>query len=54
MQPLNIKGKVMDKQTKQIQENDIITIRGKGKFEVENIEGKTRNDRIKLIVNKFV
>lgn len=44
----------IEKQTKQIQENDIITIRGKGRFEVGNIEGKTRNDRIKLIVNKFV
>lgn len=42
------------KLTKQIKENDLITIRGKGRFEIVKIEGTTRNDRIKLIVNKFI
>ena len=44
----------VDKLTKQIKENDLITIRGKGRFEIAKIEGITRNERIKLIVNKFV
>ena len=44
----------IDKLTKQIKEKDLITVRGKGRFEITKIEGTTRNDRIKLIVNKFV
>ena len=44
----------VDKLTKQIKENDLITIRGKGRFEIARIEGTTRNDRIKLIINKYV
>ena len=44
----------IDKLTKQIKEKDLITIRGKGRFEIARIEGTTRNERIKLIVNKFV
>lgn len=44
----------IDKQTKQIKENDLITIRGKGRFEISKIDGKTRNERIKVIVYKFV
>jgi len=44
----------IDKLTKQIKENDLITVRGKGRFEIESIEGTTKNDRVKLIVNKFI
>ena len=44
----------VDKLTKQIKENDLITVRGKGRFEIERIEGTTKNDRVKLIVNKFI
>lgn len=44
----------IDKLTKQIKEGDLITIRGKGRFEIESIEGTTRNGRIKLIVNKYI
>lgn len=44
----------VDKLTKQIKENDLITIRGKGRFEISKIEGITRNNRVKLIVNKFI
>lgn len=42
------------KLTKQIKEKDLITIRGKGRFEIESIDGKTRNDRIKLTINQFI
>ena len=44
----------VDKLTKQIKESDLITVRGKGRFEISKIEGTTRNDRVKLIVNKFI
>ena len=44
----------IDKLTKQIKENDLITVRGKGRFEISKIEGITRNNRVKLIVNKFI
>ena len=44
----------VEKQTKQIKEKDLVTIRGKGRFEIESVDGTTKNDRIKLTVNKFV
>lgn len=42
------------KGTKQIKEKDILTIRGKGKFEIEKIEGQTRNGRIKMLINQYI
>ena len=42
------------KVTKQIKEKDLITVRGNGRFEIAQIEGETRNGRVKLIVNKFI
>ncbi len=42
------------KPTKQIKEKDILTVRGKGKFEIGRVEGTTRNGRIKIVVNQFV
>lgn len=42
------------KGTKQIKEKDIITVRGKGKFEIESQEGTTRNDRTKIVVYQFI
>jgi len=44
----------IDKLTKQIKEKDLITVRGKGRFQIAQIEGMTRNDRIKLVVNQYV
>lgn len=44
----------VDKLTRQIKEKDLIAVRGKGRFEIVEIEGTTRNDRIKLIANKYV
>lgn len=42
------------KQTKQIKENDLITIRGKGKYIIRNIEGNTRSGRIVIKVEQFI
>lgn len=42
------------KSTKQIKEEDLITIRGIGKFIIDKIEGNTRSGRHILIVKKFM
>ena len=42
------------KSTKQVKENDILTIRGKGKFEIGAIEGITKNKRIRIKIYKFI
>lgn len=42
------------KQTKQIKESDILTVRGKGKFKIDKIEGTTRNGRIRLKVFQYI
>ena len=39
---------------KQIKESDLITIRGKGRFEIARIEGETKSGRVKLSINKFI
>jgi len=41
------------KPSKQISIGDVITIRGKGKFIVGNIERKTRNDRFVISIKKY-
>ena len=43
---------VITKPTKQIKENDKITIRGKGRFEVKQILGNTRKGRIMVEIEK--
>lgn len=42
------------KADKQIKEKDIIVIRGKGKFEIDKIEGNTRKNKQIVIVKKYV
>lgn len=42
------------KVTKQVKENDILVVRGKGKFKIGAIDGITRNGRIKIKVYKFI
>lgn len=44
----------VDKLTKQVKENDLITIRRKGRFEIGIQEGTTKNGRIKITVYKYV
>lgn len=45
---------VFTKSSKEVKENDIITIRGKGRFAIKNIAGNTKKGRIFLEVEKFV
>ena len=42
------------KATKLIVENDIITVRGKGKYVIDEIEGNTRSGRIVAVIKKFI
>lgn len=42
-----------EKESKKININDIITIRGKGKFIFDNIEGTTRSERIVANLRKY-
>lgn len=49
-----VNGKLEIKTSKQIKVNDIITIRGKGRFVVKDFSGKTRSGRTVVMIEKFV
>ena len=49
-----INGQNETKKTKQIKQNDIITIRGKGRFEVKEFSGNTRSGRYIINIEKYV
>jgi len=49
-----INGQNETKVSKQIKLNDIITIRGKGRFVIKAFEGTTRNGRTVVVVEKYV
>ena len=49
-----INFEVQTKNTKQVKQGDKITIRGKGRFEIKEIIGKTRSGRIVVVVEKYV
>lgn len=42
------------KTDKQVKEKDVIVIRGKGKFEVDKVEGTTRKNKQILVIKKYV
>lgn len=45
---------IVEKSSKEVKENDIVTIRGKGRFIVKNIVGSSRKGRIFIEVEKFI
>lgn len=45
---------IIEKSSKEIKENDIITIRGKGRFTIESILGNSRKGRVFIKVKKFI
>ena len=49
-----INGQSETKPSKQVKLNDIITIRGKGRFVVKEISGSTRSGRSVVVIEKFV
>ena len=49
-----INGQNETKQSKQIKINDIITIRGKGRFIIKESVGNTRSGRTVLLIEKYI
>ena len=49
-----INGQNETKLSKQIKLNDIITIRGKGRFVIKEFEGTTRSGRAVIVVEKYI
>lgn len=46
--------KLVTKQDSLAEEGDTIALRGKGKVKIISFDGKTKKDRIKLVIGKFV
>jgi RNA-binding protein YlmH len=46
--------KLVTKQDNNVEEGDIITLRGKGKVKVIGYDGKTKKDRFKLVIGKYI
>ena len=42
------------KPSKSLKLDDIITIRGKGRFVIKQIEGNTRSGRMVVVVEKYI
>ena len=49
-----INGQNETKNSKQIKLNDVITIRGKGRFVVKEFAGTTRSGRTIVVIEKYV
>lgn len=45
---------VRDQPAFELQESDMISVRGSGRFKVMAVEGRTRKDKIRLIIGKLV
>ena len=49
-----VNGQNETKLSKQIKLNDVITIRGKGRFVIKEFEGTTRSGRQVIVIEKYV
>lgn len=49
-----VNGKNEIKHSKQIKQNDVITIRGKGRFVIKDFTGTTRSGRTVILVEKYI
>ena len=49
-----VNGKNETKASKQIKKDDVITIRGKGRFVIKDFVGNTRSGRTVVLVEKYV
>lgn len=50
---VSLNSQVCEKSTRQINNGDVLTVRGKGKFIIGNTSGKTRKDRTVLEFKKY-
>ncbi len=51
---VSINSVVVEKTAKEVTENDIITVRGKGKFVISSLSGKTKKQRNVLVYKKYI
>ena len=49
-----INGQVETKLSKQLKLNDVITIRGKGRFIIKEFSGTTRSGRLVVVIEKYI
>ena len=49
-----VNGQNETKQSKQIKQGDVITIRGKGRFVIKEFTGTTRSGRTVVLVEKYI
>ncbi len=49
-----LNGLQMIKKDKQLQEGDVFSVRKKGKYKIDSVVGKTKKDRIKLKIFKYI
>lgn len=51
---VTVNSVIIEKPTRQVNEGDIISVRGKGKFIIDSVKDKTKKDRIILKYRKYV
>ena len=49
-----INGRLVTKASTQLKEDDIVSVRGKGRFSVKEIKNTTKKGRIIVTINKYV
>lgn len=45
---------ICDDNSKKIKEEDLISVRGFGRFKIDKITGTTKKDRITLVIKKYI
>ena len=50
---VNLNYKEATNSSKQVKENDLISVRGYGRFEIEEVLGETRKDRVRVILKLY-
>ncbi len=51
---VSVNSVLTDKTVKAVRSGDTITVRGKGKFIIESLDGRTKKDRIILVAKKYI
>lgn len=49
-----VNGRLITKAGMQLEENDIVSVRGMGRFAIKEIKNKTKKGRIVVIINKYI
>lgn len=51
---VNVNSLIFENPSKQLNEGDVISVRGTGKFIFSEVKGLTKKDRIKIIIKKYI